>query len=240
VSVQSWGWLVPSGKDGCVINGAMIPSEIEVQSSNVVIRNSRVMCSSGACISQTSGSVNLTVSHTEIGPNSGYASVNGARAIDGHSGLTVDSVNIHNVVDGIWPGSNSVIRNSYIHNLDISSDGAHSDGIQSTGGTSNVQVIHNTIEGGNTSGLLVQKLDGLDNGWVIDSNQLLGRSASGGTTSYAIGFDASACPANTCEFRDNVLNRTWEVGPSYTPTNWSAASWSANTYQDGNAIPVPN
>jgi hypothetical protein len=240
VSVQSWGWQVTAGHDGCIINATLIPGQIEVDSSNVTIVDSRVMCSSDACISQAGASTGLTVSHTEIGPNSGYANVNGARGIDGAPGLTVEAVNIHNTVDGIWPGSNSAIRDSYIHNLDITNDGAHSDGIQSTGGTSNVQVTHNTIEGGNTSDLLVQKLDGLDNAWVIDGNLLLGVSGSGGVTSYAVGFDAAACPANTCEFRGNVLNRTWEVGPSYTPTNWTAASWSGNTYQDNGAtVPVP-
>lgn len=224
--------------DGCVIDSQLVPGQLEVRANNVTISNSRVMCSADNCVNEVAGS-NLTVSHTEIGPDSGYANVNGARGINGGQGLIVAAVHIHNTVDGIWPGSNSVIADSFIHNLDITNDGAHSDGIQSSGGTSNVVVHHNRIEGGNTSDLLVQKIDGLDNGWIIDGNMLLGISAPAGVTSYAVGFDAQACPNLDCRFTNNVLNRTWEVGTSYVPTNWTAASWFGNTFTDGTTAPVP-
>jgi hypothetical protein len=230
---------------GTVIDGYDFPGQLEVDADNVTIRNSRIHCST-SCVSLAPGHKGLRLSHDDIGYDSGWGSapigvlVGSTDDTPTASGLNVlEYLHIHNVGDGLRIDGDVTVRESYIHALDMTGDGAHSDGVQSLGG-SHAFFYHNTIEGGNTSDFLVQ--GGNSNDWVIQSNLLLGRDAgAGGITSYAIGFDSASCPKYNCLFINNVLNRTWQAGPSYTPTLWTSASWYGNTYLDNGAIvPVPH
>ncbi len=231
---------------GTVINGWDLPGVIEIKANNVTIKNSRIRCFDGdTCVSQSNGFKGLHLDHDDIGLDSGWGNVpvgvelfgteNKASAVNNN---ILEYLHIHNVGDGVRPDGNFTLRYSYIHALDITNDAAHSDGVQTFGG-SYVLIYHNTIEGGNTSDILVQ--GGGSNFWVIDDNLLLGRRAPDGITSFAIGFDRNSCPGGGCMFVNNHVNRTWQVDVSYDAGPWNSGNWYHNVYQDNGAtVPVPN
>jgi hypothetical protein len=230
---------------GTVINGWDFAGQVEIRANNVTIKNSRVHCTD-ACVTLAPGYRGMVLSHDDIGLDSGW----GQSPIGVIMGGMVDSptavddnilqyLHIHNVGDGLRVEGNVTVRYNYIHALDMTGDGAHSDGVQTFGGPWAL-FFHNTIEGGNTSDILVQ--GGASSNWVIDDNLLLGRrdSSSGAITSFAIGFDNESCPKGGCKFVHNKVNRTWESDVSYDAGPWNAGNWYGNTFVDnGETVPVP-
>lgn len=225
---------------GTVIDGWDAPGQIEVRANNVTIKNTRVHCAPDFCIHSLLGVTGLKVSHSDLGPDTGYIAALGlcSESTGPVTANTFDHLHIHNVMDGVRVDGGFTLADSYVHNLDMTNDGAHSDGVQTLGGD-NALIQHNTIEGGNTSGILVQ--GGRSSNWVIAGNQILGRLASNGDiTTFAIGFDVNSCPNGGCLFHDNVVNRTWQSGVSYVPTIYTGLTWYNNHFLDNGAtVPVP-
>jgi hypothetical protein len=58
----------------------------------------------------------------------------------------VSRANIHSTENGIIPHSNSVVRNSFIHDLAASGSDPHYDGIQLDGGQENIQIHHDGVD----------------------------------------------------------------------------------------------
>jgi hypothetical protein len=240
--------------DGTVIDGWDFVGQVEINADNVTIKNSRIRCSD-ACVSMMTGHKGLTLSHLDIGPDSGWGQagtgvlVAGNNSEPGADANILEYLHIHNVDDGLRADGNLTLRYSYIHALDMTGGGAHSDGSQTTG-WAHMHFIGNTIEGGNTSTFLVQRnsSNGIPNpsvsDFIVDGNWLLGRyeSSSGEKTSYAINVAADACDTDCGSFffRNNHLNRTWDVGPDGSSYQWTPSTWYGNTYvDDSSAVPVP-
>jgi hypothetical protein len=227
-------------RNGLVIDGWDFPGQVEINADNVTIRNSRIRCSD-SCISLLGSHKGLHLSHDDIGHDSGWAGAPVGVAMGGDedtpnavSNNILEYLHIHNVGDGLRVDGNVTLRHSYIHALDMSTDGAHSDGVQTFGG-SHALFLHNTIEGGNTSDFLIQ--GNSSNDWTIQGNLLLGRDAGpGGVTSFAIGFDSRACPKANCKFIDNTMNRTWESGYSYDAGPWNSGNWYGNRFLDNSEV----
>ncbi|MGW0431293.1 hypothetical protein ACWDV4_01895 [Micromonospora sp. NPDC003197] len=216
--------LRPSGsltisKDGQVVSGLNISGCIVVTAKNVVIRKSRITCSSQYSI-KTTGAKNLLVEDVEIngmGRNSAAVCC---------SDYTLRRLNISNVIDGPRLADNTVVEDSWIHHLTRVS-GSHNDTLQTTGAT-NIVVRGNSLESynpvtkdplnaclmiGSTTGPLVSNL-------VFEQNY-----CNGGN--YSIGIRADL-QASNIKIRSNVYGRDCRFGivarPKHPGINWETAT----------------
>ena len=125
---------------------------IVIKANNVTIKNSRLQ--SNGCffnVLSDNGNTGLQLTDVEI---DGLNNASGDSAING-SGYICLRCNLHGTVDGAKAGSNTVFRDSYIHDLVTTAD-SHNDGIQSLGTTS-LTISHNTIitRGSGTSAIIL-------------------------------------------------------------------------------------
>jgi hypothetical protein len=124
---------------GTVIDGLDIDGCVDVKADDVTIRRSRITCARPTtAVRLFDGYHNLTLEDVEI-DGSGRVS-----AAVGFSDYTLVRVNIHDVSDGPRMGENTMIRDSYIHDL-ARREGSHNDAIQVSGG-SNIQILHNRLD----------------------------------------------------------------------------------------------
>jgi hypothetical protein len=110
---------------------------------------------------------------------------------------------IFNTENGIAPGSNSLIEDNYIH--DLNAPGApHYDGIQIDGGQSNVSIRHNTAINPwtQTSAVMINNWAGPISNIEIDNNLLVG----GGYTVYVDGRSGNR-PISNVTISNNHMGR---------------------------------
>jgi hypothetical protein len=127
---------------GQVIDGKLVTGDINIQASDVIIRNSEVR----GRIYSDNGS-RFTVEDSTVGPVSGCLSSSTAGGI-GSSNYAVRRVRVRGYSDAFRiSGSNVLIEDSYVT---VCSDNPenHSDGIQAYGasGATNITIRHNVID----------------------------------------------------------------------------------------------
>jgi hypothetical protein len=173
--------LTNSGSITVTQNGAVVENknitgggQIIVRANNVTIKNTKIVGCTYYPIDYDDGQYSgLVVQDTEIGLTcpEGTASI-------AFGGYTAIRVNAYGGADGFKANSDSVIQDSYIHDLAVSS-GSHNDGVQSTGGN-NVTLRHNTCDIG-SAGVCLQ-LGSSNSGWLVTDNLIraTGWALSGG------------------------------------------------------------
>lgn len=173
---------------GTVIDARNHSGNIVVNAPNVIIKRSRIRTASAFNVIQNN-STNLLIEDCEIdGINSnsqGFTSGN----------VTVRRCNIHNCENGLNVGGPTVVEDSFIHDL-YSGGGAHSDGAQFNQGASNITFRHNTIQGGNTSAIIMWDEGNPQNANVLIENNKL----SGGA--YTL-YTARQGPVTNVRIRNN-------------------------------------
>jgi hypothetical protein len=171
--------LTPSGDITVTVAGTVIDSKqvtgcIFVQANNVTIKNSKIL--GGNCyepIHITEPYDGLVVQDTEI---DGQKSAMCGEAI-GTEGYTIIRVNAHGCSDGprLAGSANITLQDSYIHDLS-NLPGDHGDGTQAYGlslaAGNSVQILHNTIEGGDNSAIFTA--DDATGDLIVDGNLLMG------------------------------------------------------------------
>jgi hypothetical protein len=185
--------------DGTVIDGLDIRGCVTVEATNVTIRRSKITCTGYWGIDSEPGAHGggLLIEDVEVDCLS-----TGGTAI-AYWGFTARRVNLHHCENGVDIDADSVVEDSFIHDMVEGTDG-HADGIQFSGGTHNV-VRHNTILGGNGTSAIITGKGGAFNYLSIEGNLLDG----GGFTVY--------CPEEpgSVGFRlvGNRFGRNGEYGP---------------------------
>ena len=212
-------------KAGQVVSGLDIKGCVTVEAKNVVIRNSKIACSSNYSIRVSDANANLLVENVTIdgmGKNSATVCC---------GGYTLKRVEIFNTIDGPRLGTNSQIIDSWIHHL-TRADGSHNDAMQTTAG-SNIVVRHNTIEAynpntkdpfnaclmiGSTTGPSVTNL-------LFEQNY-----CNGGNYSIGVRTDLNG---SGIVFRDNLYGHDYRYGV-IARTTQSGISWesSSNLFAD--------
>ncbi|MCP3390673.1 Ig-like domain-containing protein [Bradyrhizobium sp. CCGB12] len=160
---------------GAVISGLDIKGTVVINAPNVTLVNCKVASSSYYVVNVATGVTGVTIQNCDINGMGG-----GGQGIAGAG--TFISNNIHGTADGIGVGgSNTVIQNNYIHDMQGTS-GSHFDAIQADGGFSNLTISHNTIinEQIQTSAIMLDNYWGSISNVKIDDNLLIG----GGYTVY--------------------------------------------------------
>jgi hypothetical protein len=126
-------------ENGAVISGLEINGCVDVQASDVTIRQSRIRCDRPhSAVRLHSGHTGLLLEDVEI-DGSGITDM---AICCGH--YTLRRANIHNTVDGPRLGSGTVVEDSWIHHL-ARIPGSHNDALQTTGGV-DIVVRRNRIE----------------------------------------------------------------------------------------------
>ncbi|CUU58519.1 protein of unknown function (DUF4082) [Parafrankia irregularis] len=141
--------LTPSGsitvtKDNTVISGLDITGTITVRAKNVTIRNVRVH----GCGDR--GAIDAGYVEDRVGPTlvedvevSGDGLACDRTGV-GNSNMTIRRADIHGFRAGIYSDGNTVVENSWVHDL-YSNHSSHMDGFLSNGG-SNFTLVGNNIE----------------------------------------------------------------------------------------------
>ena len=210
---------------GTVIDGLDVHGCVQIETTGVVIRNSRISCTGGYVVyGHTNASFRIEDSEVDCANTNGTAI--------GDTNITVLRVDVHGCENGFDADQNVDIEDSYIHDL-YQSAVAHTDGLQSAIG-SNLTLNHNTFYANDgTSAININNnASGPRSSNTIVSNNLL---AGGAFSLY--------CPIpSTQNFRvvDNHFSTKFypKVG-AYGPwTDCSGESLSGNVYQQSGA-PVP-
>lgn len=137
---------------GQVIEGKDFHGFVKVTGKNITFRNcifrGRATTSNNALLDTESGS-GTVVEDSEFVPSNPAPTIDSIAARN----TTITRVHIHGGVDGMKAESNTIVQDSYIHDMNwFSSDpnqgggATHNDGIQSFDGESNVIIRHNTID----------------------------------------------------------------------------------------------
>ena len=132
-------------------------------------------------------------------------------------------------------GNNVTIRDSWLHDMTYfaidpyHTNGSHNDGIEITVGR-NIRIEHNTIRGGNNSGIQVTQDQGVTTGLVLTGNW----------------FDGGTCSLNVDDKPLNSLTGLTVTGNTFAPDSTIAGcaavvthavtmSWTANTWLNGSS-----
>jgi hypothetical protein len=209
------GLLKPSGSVTVTTNGAVIENldikgQIIINANNVTVRNVRVTSNGEKYL--------ITIATGRSGIVIEDAELNGRR-ITTHGivggGYTARRVNMYAVGDGFRAGSNTLIEDSWVH--DLGHDGAHEasphfDAVQSIGGT-NITIRNNRLEGpwrGQTSAILMMPYTGLLGDVLIENNKLSGGTFTlfvllPGEGTWGGGASAPYDPARPVTVRNNTF-----------------------------------
>jgi hypothetical protein len=139
------GVLTPTGsltitKPGTYSN-LDVHGHIDVLSTGVTLTNLRVDASDAAYAIRNKSDGHLTITDCDLGPTGTPTHQTDAAVV--YADYTLLRCNVHGTGDGLKAHGDTVIEDSYIHDM-FESGGNHSDGIQISSG-SHVLIEHNTI-----------------------------------------------------------------------------------------------
>jgi len=150
---------------GTVLSGLDIHGCVNVITTGVVIRNSRISCTGGYVVySHTDGSVRIEDSEINCANTRGTAI--------GDTNVTALRVDIQGCENGFDVDGNFVVEDSYIHDLFQSAE-AHTDGLQLTDVAHDITIRHNRIYANDGTSAIISASVGAVN-ILIDSNLMAG------------------------------------------------------------------
>ncbi|KQT91973.1 hypothetical protein ASG49_08245 [Marmoricola sp. Leaf446] len=199
--------LEPSGSivvdtPGQVVRGLEVRGVVTIEASDVTVEDTRVIADGYFAITVADDVDGVVIRDSEI-DGRGRSGSAGSAGIVGGSPL-LERLDIHGVENGVVPGSGTVLRQSWVHDLVAPGD-PHYDGVQMDGGQTDVVVERSTIDlsdRGQTAAVMINNLSGPISRVRVRDNVLLG----GGYTVYADG-QFSSSPIEDVEITGNRLLR---------------------------------
>jgi hypothetical protein len=193
-------------EDGTVIDGLEISGNVVVEADNVVIRNSRVVMTTGKIAVRVNGD-NFLMEDSEI---DGQGRANPAIA---YNSYTLRRVRIYNVAEGPRiTGDDVTIEDSYIHGMVQRGDN-HTDVIQVMSGD-NIVVRGNNLQAYNpetgiygNAAFMFGEDSGPVTGCLVEGNLMNGGN-------YTVNGGGSGTEGAACEFRDNAFQGESRHGTS--------------------------
>ena len=207
---------------GAVIQNLDIQGTVYINANNVTLINCNITSTGYDCVNVKTGVTGTTVENCEInGTGKGPQGQSGI----GGSGTFIGN-NIYNVENGInVEGSNTVIQNNYIHDLNASGGSAgHYDGIAIQGGFNNVLVQHNTVLGRDTSCVFIDNDFGPMNNITVNDNKLLGQDDAAYTI-YVIEKAGNPAQITNVQVTNNYLGKGWA---GYVSIDSTQPVWTNN------------
>ena len=167
-------------KDGTVVEGKDISGTVWIDADDVTIRSSRITGKGFAVVQVKNGSTNVSIENVEI---DGLGAQAGSMGVIGPA--DVSGSDVRGVENGLTPGSGSVLKGNYVH--DLKAPGSpHYDGVQIDGGLSGITLSGNYVdlhEHTQTSAVMIDNYFGPISNIRVDGNRLVG----GGYTVYSDG-----------------------------------------------------
>ncbi len=250
-----------------VIDGKNITGCIDIRASNVTIKNSKVLCTTGGtstcscAVSLRDGpgwnNWSLTIQDSEIdcgGDADGFGNSMGL----GEGFMTVRRVDIQGCENGVDLNQNMDIQDSYIHDL-RECCGSHTDGVQFAdhyspagsgtvvNGVVNFTFIHNTVfsmkAGAPTDGNAPESYfttSAIISGSINDTNVIIDDNLFGGGAYTIYCEQGGAAYHGVSEVKRNHFTRRFKstVGFFGPSTECSNENTSGNVYQE-TGLPVP-
>ena len=206
---------------GAVISGLDVRGSIIINAPNVTIENCKVTFVNYWGVNVKSGVNGTIVENCEI--NGTGTSPQGVYGIVGQG--TFKNNNIYNVENGIAvDGNNTLIEGNYIHDLHASGE-PHYDGIQISGGLSNITVRHNTVvnQQTQTSAVYITNDWGPVSNVLVEDNQLIGAG-------YTVYSDEKGGGSGPQISGVQFLNNKIEAGHwGFTYISNNTVVWQGNT-----------
>jgi len=221
VTLKASGGLTVS-KAGTIMQNLDINGCVTISADDVVIRNSRIRCAAGGgnVVNVKSGHSGVLLENVEL-DGKGNTDICVA-----HGGYTLRRAEVHNCVDGVRAGSNTVIEDSWVHHL-IRTSGSHNDAVQTVTG-SNIVVRDNRLDAYNPD-----TKDPMNAAYIFGPSlgpvrgvTLTGNYMNGGNYTVNGG-------AENVVIRNNTFGRDYRYGPMRVE---GAFSGSGNRYLNGAAI----
>lgn len=223
--------------DGTVIDGKDIRGGVAIRANNVTIKNSRITGTDSAdwaLVNIADGKTGTKLDRVEI--NGGGLASTGI-----YGSFTGTGLNIWNTENGATPDSNSILRDSWIHNLKASGD-PHYDGIEiDGGGRNNILIEHNYInmdELNSTATVMLDNYFGPLSNVTVNNNKLIG----GGWTVYIDGRFTANCPCaitNVKYTNNRIDGGYWGHASIDTVAGRDTYTWSGNVV-DSTGATIPN
>ncbi|GAB3152397.1 hypothetical protein GCM10027290_43000 [Micromonospora sonneratiae] len=220
-------------KDGQIVSGLNINGCVNVYARNVIIRKSRISCTSTVYALRTYPTArNLVVEDVEINGNR-----KGSTAVC-CADYTLRRVNIHSVGDGPRLGDRTNVVDSWIHDLTRVGN-SHNDSLQTTGGA-DIVVRHNRLDTYNASTrdpMNACLMIGSTIVPLVDNLLFEGNYCNGGN--YSIGIRTDLTASNVV-IRDNKYGRDYRYGVVARP-NHPGITWDRLTnvwFDNGQPVPI--
>ena len=222
-SWDSRGWVTITGS-GAVLDSLDIAGHIENHAANVTISKCKIHGNGTDTGVQVLGGT-ITVLDSEV-----YSFENAVA----WASYTVKRCNIHDLSgDGFKWGSDTLVEDNYVHNF-TPANGAHTDGLQMSDGSTNCTLRHNWIQipwdgPGNGTVFIAPENGPSTNGPVLIENNYLD---GGGYTVYILtskGYTIS-----------NITVQNNTIGPNHQYSSVSVSmpnvTWTGNVDSNNNPI----
>jgi hypothetical protein len=208
-------------KAGTVIDGYDVNGVIQVNASNVTIKNTRIRGRGWSSIRVKDDADGVVIQDCEIDGRGTSGNENSMGVMGPAKVLRCD---IHGVENGVTPGSGSLIEDNYIH--DLGAPGApHYDGIQIDGGLSDIVIRHNTVinDFSQTSAVMIDNYFGPIRNITVERNYLAG----GGYTVYS-----------SAQFNGGTVTGVKFLHNTFEKGYWGFASIEGNSVVDTGNVDV--
>jgi hypothetical protein len=194
---------------GQVIQGLNFSSaEVRIRHNNVVLKQCRIFSGNPFLIEADSGSPTGVIIEDCLIDGNLNLGTTGYNPTVGGGGSIIRRCNITRCENGIGIGENNMsIFDCWIHDLK-SGGGAHTDGIQGTGGYTALTIRGNAIYSTDTSCIILQNESAGYSGLVVDSNLLVMNS---GSACIVCRGDKSAGVVGTISITNNKLQKIGAV-----------------------------
>lgn len=223
-----------------VVEAMDIAGALVINHANVVVRRCRM-------IAPTSEICPLFIANTASGTLTVDDCVMDGSNKEGGSGIhwdnstgiavTVRRVNLSRVENGFGCLSNFDVRDSWLHDFAPLGADPHTDGVQTSAGVSNVNIIHNNfdfVNNGPTNSCVQLNVTTTDNvNWLVENNKLILHPVNG---AYCARLPLSDASGNNIRFKNNRLEPG--VFGYVTPSVSNITEWSGNV-DDSSGAGVP-
>ena len=208
---------------GAVVEGLDIHGSVIINANNVTLQHCKITDPSGFFLVGVEGS-GAIVQDCEI--NGGGAGPQGSAGIAG-SGQFLRN-NIYGVENGILVASNTLVQDNFIHDLNAGGE-PHIDGVQISGGVSNVVIRHNQIQSWDTSCVYITNDFGAVNNIIVDNN-LLVKDPNHTAPSFPVYSDEKSRNSGqitNVQFTNNIMQVGYYGGYASIVNN--SVIWQGNT-----------